>query len=605
MSIQRSVQIAAVTLFGTLLIAIIVFTLDVNAIRIGGSRYDELRDSYHLEANSRSPALYLVEPFLEANELLSDPGHEQAHARKLGELHKLFDDEHREWMALPLTAKLKIMIGSTTYVPAQQFWTVIETRLLPAIKQGDRAAAASALADARKLFAEHQAAVLPYLEEIDVYQDELIDAARARMRWIAAVLGTLACLLLVGLGVGSWLMIRRLVQPLAELSEVTSQLAAGQDLPVPHTAGDQELGRMARAVEHFHRSALERAATDARDSAEKRKMIDALADVLMRMADGDLRKSLNFDFSGEYRSIGENLNLAVNTLRTMVQNVVSNATSISGSAAEISAASADLSTRTQSTAAALEETNAALSQVDTRLASSRDAAESTAMSASRARTAVDQGLARARRAAQVMEQVRGSAASVDGVMEALDKIAFQTRVLAMNAAVEAGHAAEAGKGFAVVADLVSQLAVRAEAEAREAREQLTATTARIDEAVTSVAEVEQEFGSIVGDVATVAELIGQLAEDSRAQTIAIGEIGVALRQMDTATQQNAAMVEQTSAAASSLLDDARTLVGHADKFQWERRHEQLPVTVDRRAPAGSGRTNEALQPEAGAFRSAA
>jgi methyl-accepting chemotaxis protein len=155
-----------------------------------------------------------------------------------------------------------------------------------------------------------------------------------------------------------------------------------------------------------------------------------------------------------------------------------------------------------------------------------------------------------------MAAVREAAASVDGFMEALDKIAFQIRVLAMNAAVEAGHAGEVGKGFEVVADLVSQPAARAEEEARNAREQLTATTERIAHAVDGVSQVEVQFSEIVDDVVTVTELVDRLSADARAQTSAVTEISAAMRQMHISTQQNAAMVEQTSAAAANLLGDA-------------------------------------------------
>jgi methyl-accepting chemotaxis protein len=393
----------------------------------------------------------------------------------------------------------------------------------------------------------------------------------------------MAGLVLIGGTFGAALLLRRrIVTPLWELTEAATVLAKGGKGDVPHTERTDELGQLAAAIAHFRDTAAERAEAECGGAAEKSKMINMLAETLNRVSQGDLRKVLDAEFGGEYQKLGENMNQAISALREMVQKVVSSAGSIKLAAGEIAAASNDLSTRTQSNAAAIEQTTAALVDVDGRIASTRDAAKSTADSAERAKIAVERGLAKAQTAAATMSEVRAAAASVDGVMEALDKIAFQTRVLAMNAAVEAGHAGEAGKGFAVVADLVSQLAARAEEEAKNAREQLTATAERIAHAVEGVGEVEVQFAGIVSDVAAVTELVDRLSADARAQASAVAEISAAMRQMDLATQQNAAMVEQTSAAAANLLGDTGELVDHAERFKWDRREVNLPVAVDRR-----------------------
>jgi methyl-accepting chemotaxis protein len=165
-----------------------------------------------------------------------------------------------------------------------------------------------------------------------------------------------------------------------------------------------------------------------------------------------------------------------------------------------------------------------------------------------------------------MTRVSDSAKGIDTVIEGLDKIAFQTRVLAMNAAVEAGRAGEAGRGFAVVADLVSALAMRAEEEAGRAREQLTATQTDIGAAVEMVRNVDTAFANISGDVGEVHLLLADMASANEAQSTAIREISVAITAMDQSTQQNAAMVEETSAAARNLLSEVDTLAAQAGQF---------------------------------------
>jgi methyl-accepting chemotaxis protein len=180
---------------------------------------------------------------------------------------------------------------------------------------------------------------------------------------------------------------------------------------------------------------------------------------------------------------------------------------------------------------------------------------------------VRSGRATAEGAMQAMSRVSVSAKGIDSVIEGVDKIAFQTRVLAMNAAVEAGRAGDAGRGFAVVADLVSALAMRAEEEAKRARDQLTVTQAEIVTAVDAVQKVDGALADISGDVGAVHTLLASMAGDNLAQSAAITQISSAVGSMDRATQQNAAMVEQTSAAARNLAVDVAGLSAQAGQFR--------------------------------------
>ena len=177
------------------------------------------------------------------------------------------------------------------------------------------------------------------------------------------------------------------------------------------------------------------------------------------------------------------------------------------------------------------------------------------------------GRAVADEAVQAMGRVSDSAKGIDSVIEGLDKIAFQTRVLAMNAAVEAGRAGDAGRGFAVVADLVSALAMRAEEEAKRARDQLTLTQTDIATAVGAVTKVDGALVDITDDVQQVHQLLATMAIDNQAQSAAITQVSAAIAAMDRSTQQNAAMVEQTSAAARSLASEVGKLSEQASRFR--------------------------------------
>ena len=270
------------------------------------------------------------------------------------------------------------------------------------------------------------------------------------------------------------------------------------------------------------------------------------------------------------------------SLTDLLAWIMSTADSLRTGSGDIAKAADDLARRTESNAASLEQTSAALVQIDSRVKATMTASMTTVARANDAMATVHSGRATAEIAVQTMDRVSLSAKGIDSVIEGVDKIAFQTRVLAMNAAIEAGRAGEAGRGFAVVADLVNALAMRAEEEAKRARDQLTVTQTEIVAAVSAVEKVDVALADIAGDVDAVHALLTGMAKDNTAQSGAITEITAAVGSMDQSTQQNAAMVEQTSAAALQLSNEINALADRASQYQIERRFHDVPAAVDRR-----------------------
>jgi methyl-accepting chemotaxis protein len=416
--------------------------------------------------------------------------------------------------------------------------------------------------------------IRPLIKDMSKVQEERVeakitseDAAASASEWAIWIGGAFAVALAVLLG---WLLSRGIAAPVAQMTGVMKTLASGNNtVEVPGTDRGDEIGAMAKAVLVFREAAVEKEKTDAAKKladAEQQRVVETLEANLGKLAHGDLTSEINEAFSPAYESVKLNFNAAVSELRNLIGTVMESAATIRTGSGEIAQASEDLARRTEANAASLEETSAAVTQMDGRLKATAASAGRTVGRADGAIATVSGGRAIADEAVQAMTRVADSAKGIDSVIEGLDKIAFQTRVLAMNAAVEAGRAGEAGRGFAVVADLVSALAMRAEEEAGRARDQLTATQTDIVAAVEMVQKVDHALADISGDVSEVHKLLGEMASDNQAQSTAISEISIAIGTMDQSTQQNAAMVEETSAAARNLSGEVAALSEQASKF---------------------------------------
>ncbi|NYT39570.1 cache domain-containing protein [Sphingomonas sp. R-74633] len=383
-----------------------------------------------------------------------------------------------------------------------------------------------------------------------------------------AITATLITLLVTVIG---FLICRAMFRPLAQMTGAMQQLAAGNAaITVPEHRSADEIGQMAVALERFRVAANDKAAAEARNKlgeVEREKAMAMLGGALERVAGGDLTADVGTDFPGDYAVLGGHYNAALASLRELIGTVLESTGAIQTGSSEIAAASEDLARRTEGNAASLEETSAAVTQMNHRLRATADAASQTVTRADAAIAVVGSGRETADEAVQAMTRVSESAKGIDSVIEGLDKIAFQTRVLAMNAAVEAGRAGEAGRGFAVVADLVSALAMRAEEEAKRARDQLTVTQTEVETAKGAVERVDSALSNIVDTVGEVHALLGTIAADNQAQSTAISQVSVAIGTMDQATQQNAAMVEETSAAARALTDQVGRLDAQASTFR--------------------------------------
>lgn len=444
------------------------------------------------------------------------------------------------------------------------------TRLEGILRTGDRAALDQFIA--RELYSDVDPVSDTVGKLVAMQISIASDVTTEALGWANVATGiviTLGLIALAVLGGAFFIVSRKVVAPIKGLAEVIHGLARQSGAAkVPHLDQRDEIGDIARSVDAFLKAVIAKEREAAAAAARTQKIVTtALADGLSALAEGDLTEEIKVEFPESYATLKTNFNSALVALRTLIAAVSEGAVAIQSGSTEIAQASEDLARRTEASAASIEETSAALAQMDERLRGTADAANQTVRSADEAIRVVGDGRSLAHEAVDAMGRVSESARGIDGVIEGLDKIAFQTRVLAMNAAVEAGRAGEAGRGFAVVADLVSALAMRAEEEAKRAREQLTVTQDEVGAAVDAVQRMDTALEAISGGVGAVHKLLDAMAADNHAQSTAITQIVTAVSEMDRGTQQNAAMVEETSAASRNLAVEVANLAEQSGRFR--------------------------------------
>lgn len=287
--------------------------------------------------------------------------------------------------------------------------------------------------------------------------------------------------------------------------------------------------------------------------------VDQLAAALQALSNGDLKQSLAVPFIHTLERLRTDFNSATAKLRSAMQVVAENASAIAAGAQQIRSASDDLSRRTEQQAASVEETAAALEQITTTVDDSSHRAAEAGQLVRETRENAEHSGSVVRNAVEAMGKIESSSIEIGNIIGVIDEIAFQTNLLALNAGVEAARAGDAGKGFAVVAQEVRELAQRSANAAKEIKGLINASNNHVKSGVALVGETGKALEEIVSQVQLVNGNVGAIVQSSKEQAIALKEINKAVNTMDQGTQQNAAMVEESTAAAHSLAKEADAL----------------------------------------------
>lgn len=437
----------------------------------------------------------------------------------------------------------------------------------------------------------------PYEQDLATTRTTIIDSAadkftalsrRAQtMMWVSMLFLVLS--IIVVTGISSMIIVSSITKPMNRLCDAVKRLSKGDfSTQIPEADRRDEVGQMANAVMVFKENGIERlrleqAATQARADMEAERSrseavlaeqnrvqsqaVGALATGLEQLASGDLMFRITQEFSTEYEKLRLDFNRAIDALQHTMQRISENAAGVRSGAGEITQSADDLSRRTEQQAASLEETAAALDEVTATVKKASEGANEARGLADEAKTDAERSGDVVNKTVVAMGEIESSSKKISNIIGVIDEIAFQTNLLALNAGVEAARAGDAGRGFAVVATEVRALAQRSADAAKEIKSLIIASGTQVESGVKLVNETGQALGRIVDQVARLNVLVTGIASSSKEQATALEEVNSAVNQMDQVTQQNAAMVEQSTAASYALVNEAEDLSRLVGQFR--------------------------------------
>ncbi|HEY8065522.1 MAG TPA: methyl-accepting chemotaxis protein [Methylosinus sp.] len=589
LSLSRAASLLAAVAFLAFLATAGAGRYILDELRIGGHAFRQIVAGKDFVADAQPAPLSVAEAYLDV-ELAAAGRLDAAETRaRLADLRARFEQRRAVWAKSPdLPAELTALVAGPAGATAEAFWRDVDAFLL-ALGRGDAAAVSASLERVDADFAAHRRLVanaigLASAAAAATEKDAVQLGDRADLVSLAATLAILGAL--VG---ASLLAHRRVVTPIVAISDYATKLARGDKLGQPPFAGrDDEIGRLrdatavvrdkleeirlaeTRAAEQNAAAAskLEEKAAGAKWYIENRDFFFSEYTAAMeRLAEGDLEVRLEKEFIKDYEKLRARFNAAAERMQHTLRGIVVTTGAIGSSTREIARASEDLSQRNEQQAATLAETAAAVDQITGTVRKAAESAVEAREIVGDAKTDAVKGEKIVGEAIDAMSGIEKSSQQIGQIIGVIDEIAFQTNLLALNAGVEAARAGEAGRGFAVVATEVRSLAQRSAEAAKEIKDLIAVSNARVQDGVGLVAETGASLHRIVEQVNRIDVVVTGIAASAEAQSTSLREVNTAVQEIDQVTQKNAAMSEETNAASRSLAEDSAELIQLVTQFK--------------------------------------
>jgi len=478
---------------------------------VNESHYADVVVGKDVLADILPPPLYILESFLVAHQIgSSQKDSERADlVQRLNSLRKDFETRITYWDDNLNEGKLKNSLQGDARSTAQRFFELLDKEFIPAARTSDSPTIARLLSeDLAHAYADHRAAIDAAVAAANDFSSASVADAAEKIRNEQLTLLMLGGIVLAfGLGFGVY-------------------VSKGVSTPLAHTM-----------------------------------------EVLEKVAKGNLSVEAEVDAEDEVGRTARSLNEALRQVESAMREVSRTAQELGNSSQQLASSANEISSGAQRQASSLEQTSASLEQMTANVRQSADSAQEACRVAESARGVAQKGGSVVGRAVQAMSEIHESSRKIAEIITTIDEIAFQTNLLALNAAVEAARAGEQGKGFAVVASEVRNLALRSAKAAKEIKALIDDSVRRVDNGTALVNESGASLTGIVSAVERVTQIVKEMANGTREQSIGIEQVSQAVSEMDKVTQTNAAQTEELSAAAETLKEQARMLTQLMSQFE--------------------------------------
>ena len=564
----------------------------LSELKIRGPIYNRIVAEKDLIADILPPPLFVAQAYALAYE-----GHFHAERRassieQIKDLQRSFEDRKKYWETAELPQTERDILEKKLYPTADVFWTMMNKDVIPSL--GKPYEEMDAIFEKLVIaYSQQKDAVL----ELNTVTSANLAAAEAeaaqtgsRMEKLA-ILGSIVSVLLFLAGIA--FIHRRAISAISKTTDYMNVLARGDyEAPVPFTGRGDEIGDMAAALEVFKAAGIEkirleseaekaalerraehvaREANTIEQAANMRVVVEQLGAGLQRLADCNIRETIDEPFIASFEQIRSDFNSSISAFQQTLEKVLASTNQIRESSAEMNGAAEDMAKRTEQQAAALEQTAAAVEQITATVQASTKSADDTRKLVDDARKCATDSTATVSEAVSAMERIENSSREISQIIGVIDEIAFQTNLLALNAGVEAARAGEAGRGFAVVAQEVRELAQRSAGAAKQIKTLINNSGQEVSTGVKLVGDTGNALARIEEFVASIKQNIDTITQGIGEQSTGLKEIATAMAGLDQMTQQNAAMAEQSAALSTTLAEEALTLSEQVGRFQLNRR----------------------------------